>query len=405
MWRGNLKTAFASLNSSKWRSLLTMLGVIIGISSVVTVVSLGEGLKHQIVGQIDQLGSDVLTIRSGKLISESSGASNLNLLGFFNASNLTPADVTALTKTPTVQEIVPFDFITNTASADKIEANNVSVLGTTPAMPALMGQKLSYGAFFTENDSGKNYAVIGTDVAHEVFGEFNPVGRTLNIKGQDFIVRGVLAPTSGGLLSVAQTDFNTAILIPFDTAQTLAGGHANILQILVRAKAGSNLQTATADVQKSLKATHGHDDFSVLKQDQLLSVASGVVNKLTAFISVIAGISLVVGGIGIMDIMLVSVSERTREIGLRKAVGATNRQILSQFMVEGLVLSIGGGLIGIIASLLINLGLRIYTNWQPVVSVKILLIAVGVSVVVGIIFSTTPALKAARKDPIEALRS
>lgn len=404
MWRGNLKTALANLNASKWRSLLTMLGVIIGISSVVTVVSLGEGLKHQIVGQIDQLGSDVLTIRSGKLINQTSGASNLNLLGFFNASNLTPADVAAVSKVQSVQDVVPFDFITNTVNAEGVESNSVSVLGTTPAMPKLMGQKLSYGAFFTEVNKSKNYAIIGTDVAHQVFGEFNPVGKSLTISGQEFKIWGVLAPTSGGILSVAQTDFNTAVLIPFDSAQTLAAGRSNIMQILVRSKSG-DVNTAISDIRKSLVRTHGHDDFSVLKQDQLLSVADGVVNKLTAFITVIAGISLIVGGIGIMDIMLVSVSERTREIGLRKAVGATNHQILSQFLVEGLVLSVGGGLIGVAASLVINFGLRVYTSWQPIISLKMLLVAVSVSVVVGIIFSTTPALKAARKDPIEALRA
>lgn len=404
MWRGNLKTALASLRASKWRSLLTMMGVIIGISSVVTVVSLGNGLKHQIVGQIDQLGSDVLTVRSGKLTNQTSGASNLNILGFFTPSNITPADVTAISKVPSAQEVVPFDFITNTVKSNNVETNSVSVLGTTPAIQKLMAQKMAYGSFFTDDNKGKSYAVIGTDVAHQVFGEFNPVGKTLQIEDQDFIVRGVLEPTSGGMLSVAQTNFDTAVLIPFDLAQKLAGGHNNILQVLFRAKDG-NTTTARAEVQKALIATHGHEDFSILKQDQLLSVADGVVNKITGFVSVIAGISLLVGGIGIMDIMLVSVSERTREIGLRKAVGATNRQILSQFLVEGLVLSVGGGLIGIATSLLINFGLRVYTNWQPIISLQMLLVAVSVSVGIGIIFSTTPAIKAAKKDPIEALRA
>lgn len=399
--RGNFKTAFASLRASKWRSFLTMLGIIIGISSVVTIVSLGEGVKHQIVGQIDKLGSDVLTVRSGKLSSGSQTA-NLSLLGFFNISTLTNNDVAIIQKLPDAGSVVPFNFITNSANSADNTSNNVYVIGTNSQMPELLNQKISYGAFFT--DTNKKYAVIGSNVASSLFGQLNPTGKNISIKGQDFIVRGVLKPNTGGTLSVAQIDFNSSIFIPNDTAKDIAGGGTNILQILVKAKPGSKLNTLIQEVTTGLKTAHGQEDFSVLKQDQLLGVVDSVVSRLATFISGIAGISLLVGGIGIMDIMLVSVSERTREIGIRKAVGAKNQQILSQFLVEGLVLSVTGGLIGIIASLLINLGLKIYTRWDPVVSWRLLAVAAGISVLIGIVFSTAPALKAAKKDPIEALR-
>lgn len=403
MWSGNFKTATTALKLTKWRSFFTMLGIIIGISSVVTIVSLGEGLKHQVVGQINQLGSDVITVRSGKIVRQGDGG--LNLLAFFSASTLTEKDVASLDRLKSVTDVTPFDFVTSSVKSDRGAMDDAYVVGTTPNMTHVLRQSLSYGSFLTEDDSDKNFTVIGTQAAHKLFGEFNPVGESLEISGQSFIVRGVLAPTSGGLLSVAQTDFNSGVFIPFTVSEQLGERQPNILQVLVRAKNPKNVDGAIANIESALKRNHGSADFSVLKQYELLDIAGGVVNTVTGFISAIAAISLLVGGIGIMDIMLVSVSERTREIGIRKAVGATNRQILNQFLVEGLVLTITGGVIGIIFSLLINMLLKLYTDWSPVISWPVLVLAVAISILVGVIFSAAPALKAARKDPIEALRA
>jgi len=407
MWSGNVKTALASLRLSKWRSLLTMLGIIIGVSSVITVVSLGEGLKQQIVGQIDQLGRDVLTVRSGKLVnrSDNGNINGVNLLAFFSVSTLTDQDVTALKKVPSAQAVVPMSFLTSSATSNIAKSDNLFVIGTDPQMPQVLHQKLAYGDFFDSDDPDQNFAVIGAGIAQQLFHQLNPVGQTITILGQDYIVHGVLSPSSGGLLSIAETDFNSAVFIPYSGAKEQAAGHTNILQILVKSKEPHNLDQTVQDMRRTLLKTHrGQDNFTILKQYELLDAANSAVGLITSFISGIAAISLLVGGIGIMDIMLVSVSERTREIGIRKAIGATNRQILSQFLVEGLALSIGGGLIGIIAALIIYLGLHIYTNLQPVITIPIVILAVTVSVAVGIIFSVAPALKAARKNPIDALR-
>ncbi len=405
MWSGNFKTAIANLRSSKWRSLLTMMGVIIGITLVVTIVSLGEGLKQQIVGQANELGRNVLTVRSGKLVSRSGGQiKDINVLAFLNSSTLTAADIAALSQLPSITKVTPMDFLTSNVSSDSGELNDAFVIGTSSDLPDLLNQKLAYGDFFQSNIDPAKFAVIGSDVAHRLFGELNPTGHTISIANQNYTIRGVLAPSSSGLLSVGQTDFNSAVFIPFEQARTLGNGGTNILQILFKSKS-NNLGLTVQQAHKALLASHqGNEDFSILKQEELLSVVNGLVNKFTGFISALAAISLLVGGIGIMDIMLASVSERTREIGIRKAVGATNRQILNQFLTEGLALTLVGGFIGVIFSLLVFGLLRLYTGLHPVITIPIMVLAVGVSVTIGVIFSIAPALKAARKDPINALR-
>lgn len=403
---GDIKGAIASLRSSKWRSLLTMMGIIIGVTSVVTIVSLGEGLKQQISGQINQLGNDVLTVRSGKLVNrgQQGNINGVNLLAFLSTSTLTNDDVDTIGKLTSVQAAVPINFVTSSARGDTASSDNLFVEGTSYQMAQVLRLKVQYGDFFDEDNSDKNIAIIGSNVAHQLYGEINPVGQTIHVQGSDFIIHGVLAPTNGGLISVAETDFNSAVLIPQQAALDLTNGKSNILQILVKSKSG-NLNQTIANVHASLLKKHkSQEDFTVLKQRELLNIAGGTVSTVTQFISAIAAVSLLVGGISIMDIMWVSVSERTREIGIRKAIGATNRQIMNQFLIEGSLLSVVGGLIGIIVSLAINGLLRLYSGLHPAITIPIMVLAVAISVAVGIIFSVAPALKAARKRPIDALR-
>ncbi len=406
MWAGHIKASIASLRASRWRTNLTMLGIIIGISSVVTVVSLGEGLKQQVVGQISRLGPDVITIRPGKLVSGQGEASRLNLLALLSTSTLTDDDVASLKKLGSAQTVLPINFVTSSASSSEAELNNISVIGTGPQIPQMLGLSTNLGEFFSEDSANEKIAIIGQDTANKLYGELNPIGHSINIAGQDFIVRGILAPSSTGLLVAAQTDFNSAVLIPYEPSKTVVGGKTNLLQILLQASSGASSDQVIKQAREVLLKTHeGNEDFTILKQHQLLNLVNGVINSATRFITSIAAISLLVGGIGIMDIMLAGVSERTREIGIRKAVGATNRQILVQFFSEGLVLSLLGGLLGILVAMLINLILRLYTSLHPVVDVPVIILAVGISVIIGVIFSTAPALKAARKHPIDALRA
>lgn len=403
MWNGNFKAAISSLRTNKWRSSLTMLGIVLGVCSVTTILSLGEGLKQQVTGEINSQGNNVLTVRSGKLVTSSSSADQLNLLAFFSASTLTTKDYESISALPSVESAAPINFVTNAASGERGEFSNLYVVGTSPALPKISPQKIEYGNFFSPEDIGDKVAVIGADVAEQLYGRLNPLGATVTIGGEEFTVRGVLSPSKGGLLSLAEIDYNSAIFIPMPAALTLTGGQTNILQILAYSKQ-SNTTKAVNEITKTLTKLHGTQNFSVLEQHQLQELAGSIIDTVTRFISGIAAIALLVGGIGIMDIMLVSVSERIREIGIRKALGATNRQILTQFLTEGITLTIGGGAVGVGLAYLIYTGLRVYTHIQPVITLHVILLSLGVCLVVGIIFSTAPALKAARKNPIDALR-
>ncbi len=407
MISSNIKMAMANLRVSKWRTFFTMFGIIVGISSVVTVVSLGEGLKNQVVGQINSLGTDVITIRSGKIVNrdESGKVAGVNLLAFLSAGTLTDKDATKIGQLNSVATAVPMSFLTNNATAEGHELNNLFVIGTSADMNKFLQPKIAYGQFFGPDELDQNYAIIGPRVAHSLYQRLNPVGYKINISGTEFAVRGVLENSSGGLLSAAQTDYNSAVFIPLPAATRLSANRAQILQILARAKDPNNLNKSVDDIHTALLANHnGSEDFTVLKQDELLQIADDTVNTIAGFSTGVAAISLIVGGIGIMNILMVSVSERTREVGIRKAIGASNRQILVQFLTEGLALTLTGGIIGVLLSLAISGLLRVYTSLHPAFNIPVMLSALYITVLVGVIFSIVPALKAARKPPIEALR-
>lgn len=400
--------AVASLRASKWRSLLTMLGIIIGVVSVVTTVSLGEGIKHQIVGQINRLGGDLITIRPGKIVERDAQGriTKVNALNGYNFSSgsLAANDLGVILASSGVKTTVPISLISGGAKVDGHQYNDGYIIGTGPDLPDILKQKITYGSFFTSVDSQSPAAVIGRNVALKLFGEEGPVGMTLNIHGQDFIVRGIFDRFDSSPIALGP-DFNKAIFIPYNVAQKITGGNSQLVQVLVKPVDANKTDQVIAAINRGLLGAHGQqDDFTVLKQDENLLVTNDILNLLTGFIAGIAAISLVVGGIGIMNIMLVSVSERTREVGIRKALGATSQQILGQFLIEAIVLCGVGAITGLMIAILANIAIRIFTHLQPVITLPIVLVACLASVLVGILFGIAPAAKAARKDPIDALR-
>lgn len=404
-----LSMAISSIKRSKWRSLLTMLGVIIGITSVVMIFALGEGLKRQVAGELQELGADIVTVRSGNIVErdENGVVTNVNFSDVYSQSTLTAADVEALMALPQVSAVAPSAYLQVQALTedDQPMPGDSAIIATTPQIRDILNRDVSTGQFFTTPEMNKNLAVLGPSIAKKLFGEDPPVGRILKIKNNEFVIRGVMEETKSSPLDMINTDFNNAIYIPLGAAETLNGSVLGIREIGIKLNDTNNLQDTVLAINNVMKGTHqGTVDYSVLEAQDYVNVLDQVFGVLTTFVAAVAGISLFVGGIGIMNIMLVSVTERTREIGIRKSIGATNQQILGQFLVEAIILTLMGGIIGVIMSLILSGILRLYTTLQPFVEWRVVLVSLGVTLSVGIIFGIVPALKAARKDPIESLR-
>ncbi len=403
----NFQMARAAIGASKWRSFLTMFGVIVGVMSVVTIVSLGEGVKKQLTTQINHTGKDLITVRGGQVANRDSKGKiiKVNYLNLFSGATLTDADYQTIQKIPDLSVVAPFAVVPGVPkSLDGVTSIDTSIVATNTMGAAALNQNIPYGENFDENDKTNPGAVIGKNVAETFFKENVPIGKSFELRGQKIIVRGVFSRFDASPLTPG-VDYNNAIFIPYEYAKKLAGGSLQPYQILVRPKNVGKVANTVGVINSSLALSHGgQTDFTVLQAGDNIVVADSVLNILTSLVSAIAGISLFVGGIGIMNIMFVAVSERTHEIGIRKSVGATNRQILNQFLIESVVLSGTGGILGVTGSLILNYLLRIFTSLQPVITLPIMGVAILVALGVGVFFGITPALKAARKDPIEALR-
>lgn len=407
MVTGNFKIATDSIKAAKWRSFLTMLGIIIGVVSVVTIVSIGEGVKKKVTDQISHLGSDLITVRPGKTVTrdKAGNITGVNYMSAFAGTALSEADQSTVQQANGIGSAVPISYVSGAPTAQNREYANGMIFGTTEGLPTALNQEVEYGAFFNKEDLNRDVAIIGRNVAEELFEETVPIGRSMQIRGHNFVVLGVFEEFETTSI-VPGTDYNSAIFIPIGVGKKINNGQVNIQQILAKPTNGVQTDQAVKTIHEALVTSHaGQDDFTILTQQDNLAIAEDILNLLTGLISGIAAISLLVGGIGIMNIMLVSVTERTREVGVRKSVGATNHQILGQFLIEAAVISFIGGIIGVAGSLIANFVIRIFTDLEPVITLPIMLAAVGVALVVGIVFGMAPALKAARKDPIEALRT
>ncbi len=381
-----------------------MLGVIIGVASVITVVGIGEGIKQQISGQIHHLGHNLITIRPAELHAGGSSANGDTLSGLNVSGTLGTKDINLVGRTPGVASSAPLTIAGTTVQGDHSYSGGF-VIGTTDALPGLLNQSMAYGNFFSDSDDGGNVAVLGQHASEVLFNEDVPLGRSITFHGQQFIVRGIFNQFESTPLG-EQVDFDNAVFIPNDVAESLTNNTAPTYEILARPAVGQTTGTVAGRLQKALDQAHGgQSGLSVLSGNQNVAASNGILDLLTRLIAGVAAISLLVGGIGIMNVMLVSVTERMHEIGIRKAVGATNRQIMGQFMIESAVLSLTGGVIGIGVAFLADLIIRAFTDLQPSIGWQIVVLATGVSLLVGIVFGTVPAIKAARKAPIDALRS
>ena len=406
MFLENLRMAFASLANAKMRSFLTMLGIIIGVAAVVSILAIGAGVKQAVQDQITGvINANAIAVTSGKVDPQSGGAGSASSLG---ASTLTLSDVEDLSKLDNVEAVAPMSLISGNVSNGSIVSAGQLLLATTPAFANTQTLKFESGRFLNETDKDQPVAVLGGAAKTALFGpDDDALGKTITIRGTKFTVIGVLESTDAAASSFsAGPSLENAVYLPIDTAANITGTAPSIIRILVQVDQTDNVNAVAAAMRIALKEGHGgQEDFTVLTQKDILSTVDTILSLLTTFIVAIASISLLVGGIGIMNIMLVSVTERTREIGLRKAIGASSSTVLSQFLIEAVVLSVIGGALGIAVAVAQATVAGKLANITPVFTPEAIMLAVGVSAAVGIVFGIAPAIKAARKRPIHALKS
>ncbi len=397
-WRDTFASGFEAIRAHRLRSALTMLGIVIGISSVILTVGLGLGAQDQVRAQIDALGSNLLIVSPGSSTS-SSGVRG----GFGTASTLTTSDAAALadpTAAPDVAEVAPVTTAQATLVAGTTNWTS-SLVGTTEAWLSVRNRTLSAGRFLTATDT--DVVVLGPDTAGELFGGRPAVGQRITVSGRPMTVVGVLAST--GASSTGASDDDMAV-VPMETARELAGTpSSSVSTIYVQARSDDVLSAAYQEVDALLANLHGDTDFSITSQESLLDTANATNRTLTILLGGVAAISLLVGGIGVMNIMLVAVTERIREIGLRKALGATPSAIRRQFLVEAGVLGTCGGLLGVALGVAGAFVLPEVLGQPVSVSVPAIAAAIGVALAIGIGFGVYPASRAARLTPIDALRS
>jgi putative ABC transport system permease protein len=400
----DLRIGLDSIRGSKLRNFWMMFGIIVGVAAVIIVVSVGNGIKQQISSQIHSFPKDLIAIQPQKLISSKS--SNFNLLSSnLITGSLGNKDYETITGISGIGAVAPLSATPGTVSADNGVYNSGLVIGTSPDFPSLVNQSLAYGIFFGKQDLTSNFAILGQDAADRMFKNKVPIGRTFIFRGQEFSVVGIFNQFDSAPLSPS-TNFNSAIFIPIDVAQSLTNNSTTTFEILAKSLELGQTSKIISAIYDSLRAAHnGQTDFTATRQYQNLSSNNHILDLITQLIAGAAAISLLVGGIGIMNVMLVSVSERMHEIGIRKAIGATDRQILSQFMIEAAYLSFKGGVIGIVLAYIVVMGIKLITNLKPDLNWKVALVAGIGSLLLGIFFGTFPALKAARKNPIDALRA
>jgi putative ABC transport system permease protein len=394
-----IRLAVSRLGASRLRSALTMLGVIIGVASVVALVAVGQGATSGVTARLNSLGTNLLTVSPGRI---TTGLTRGTLGG---ATTLTQDDATAIAAIADVAAVAP-EVTTSGLIVAGSQNVTTQIVGTSPDYLSVRAYEVWQGTFLGRlaEDQALDVVVLGSTTADSLGLDASSIGSTVQIAGRPYTLIGILQPkgTSG---ATSQDDL---AIVPITTARRYLVAGKSVRSISVSVASSASSATVQAAITAELRSRHGlassaADDFTITDQAQLLSTVSSVTTLLPVLLPGIASISLIVGGIGIMNIMVVSVRERTREIGIRKAVGARDRDILFQFLIEALVVSILGGLIGVAIGVAVSFGIGNVAGWGFVFSPATVLAALAFSVLVGVVFGVWPARQASRLDPVEAL--
>ena len=394
--------ALRALRRNKLRSGLTALGIIIGVASVVAMVAVGNGAQSNIQSQVAALGQNLLMVFAG---SRRAGGVNS---GLGSASTITLADAETIGREVTDVVAVSPEVSTSAQAIANGRNWSTTVVGESPDYLKIRDWKLSAGSMFTEREvrSAAKVGIIGSKTAYELFGPLNPIGQTVRVKNIPFVIIGLLESKGAGMGGQNQDD---RIIIPYTTAMKRITGEKYLRSVNVQIVTAARMEIAQQQITSLLRqrhrvATDRDDDFNIFNQKEIADTVSSITTVITLLLGAIAGISLLVGGIGIMNIMLVSVTERTREIGIRIAIGAQPRDIRLQFLIEAITLSLLGGIIGVLVGVGASKLVAMFANFKPIVSTASILLAFGVSTVIGVFFGFYPASKASALDPIDALR-
>lgn len=404
LFANHIGNAYQSLRSNRLRSGLTILGITIGVASITTILALSGGASKIVTDQIDELGGNIAVIGPG-----APSKTPLNDLAQipsqqqFTASTITEVDLAYIRTIDHISAIAPLMILTGAVQGDEEAPANTPIVATDPDLADISQLKTQEGQFLDEK-LNENTAVIGPQLSINIFGTEMSIGKTAHIRGKPFTVIGVLKRTNNPI-NYNGVDFDNAIIINQRSGHILNRGVAQIQQINIRSDSIATLDQVIVEVNKALLTTHHNQvDFTVLSGEQIAQPTNQMFYAIAGATTAIAAISLIVGGIGVMNIMLVSVAERTREIGIRKALGASNGDIVSQFLIESLALSIAGGVSGYLFGYALAFLISTFMPFDPMFSWEIAGVAGTISLIVGVLFGLYPAIRAARKDPINALR-